>query len=124
MIRGFSLVEIVVSIGIVGVTLLALGALVHTAPLARMTHDKDIALAVASDELEGLRSGGYAALPPSGSFSNVLLSTLPASAGTLTVSAYNAKTKQVDVSVSWQDAGQAPQTVSLTTLITEIGGLP
>lgn len=122
--RGFSLVEVVISIGVVGVTLAALGALISTVPVTRATHHADIALAIAQDELGTLRSGGYAALPASGAFAHALLASLPEGAGALAVSDYNDETKEVEVSVSWHDPGQNVRTVSLTTLITETGGLP
>lgn len=124
MIRGFSLVEIVVATSIVGVTLVALGALVHAVPLARTTHDKDIALAIASDEIGALRASGYEALPGSGPFTHSLLAALPEGAGALAVSDYNDKTKQLAVTVSWQDPAGASQSVTLATLVAQTGGLP
>ncbi len=124
--RGFSLVEVIVSILIVGVMLILLLAVTHSNVLVRTAENQGIALSVARNKLEGLRSGGYAALPSSGTFPDSLISTLPALATTtLTVSVYNAKTKQVSVSVIWRDPGSsASSTVSLSTLITETGGLP
>ena len=47
--RGFTLIEVVVATGIVGATLAALAALVHTVPLARITQDRGIALAIVTD---------------------------------------------------------------------------
>lgn len=124
--RGFSLVEISVTIFIVGVMLLMLQSIVHSGVLVRISKGQGIALAVARNKLESLRVGGYAALPSNGTFSDSLMSTLPPLATTtLTVSVYNAKTKQVFVSVVWRDSGStASSTVSLSTLITETGGLP
>ena len=93
--------------------------------LARVSSNQGIALAIVRNELEILRAGGYDALPSSGSFSNELLNSLPGSAvATRVVTAYNAQTKQVSVSVEWRDAGSpASSTVSLQTLITETGGI-
>lgn len=124
--RGFSLVEVTVSILIMSVMLLLLQAVVRSSVLVRTSKNQGIALSIANNKLESLRAGGYAALPLSGSFSDNLLSTLPpAATTTLAVSAYNAKTKQVSVSVVWRDSGSAASsTVSLSTLITETGGLP
>lgn len=124
--RGFSLIEISVSIFIVGVMLLMLQSVVRSGTLVRMSKSQGIALAIARNKLENVRVDGYATLPLSGSFSDSLMSTLPPLATTtLTVSVYNAQTKQVFVSVVWRDSGAtASSTVSLSTLITQTGGLP
>ena len=123
--RGFSLVEVIVSIFIVGVMLLLLQAIIYSGVLVRTSKSQGIALAIARTELEILRAGGYAALPSSGSFSNSLLSSLPNATTTLIVNSYNEKTKQVTANVIWTDSGSATSSiVSLSTLITKTGGLP
>ncbi|MDO8231815.1 MAG: prepilin-type N-terminal cleavage/methylation domain-containing protein [bacterium] len=123
--RGFSLIEVTVTIFIVGILLLLLQAVLQSSVLVRTTKSQGIALTITRNELEILRASGYAALPPSGSFSNSLLSTVPSATTTLTVSTYNAGTKQVIVSVIWREPGSsASSTVSLSTLITHTGGLP
>ncbi|MBU6490898.1 prepilin-type N-terminal cleavage/methylation domain-containing protein [Patescibacteria group bacterium] len=123
--RGFSLIEVIVSIFIVGIMLLLLQAIIYSGVLVRTSKSQGIALAIARNELESLRAGGYAALPSSGSFSDSLLSSLPNATTTLIVKAYNEKTKQVTANVIWMDAGSAASsTVSLSTLITQTGGLP
>ena len=124
--RGFSLIEVIVSIFIVGVLLVLLQAVVRSGVLVRTAKNQGIALAVARNKLEALRAAGYAAIPANGPFYDSLLSTLPRAATTTLVSSdYNAKTKQVAVSVIWLDAGMtASSTVSLSTLITQTGGLP
>jgi len=63
-------------------------------------------------------------VPTSGPFTSGDMVTLPSGAGAIIVSDYNAKTKQVVVTVSWQKPGLAARTISLATLITEVGGLP
>lgn len=123
--RGFSLIEVTITIFIFGILLLLLQAVLQSSVLVRTTKSQGIALTIARNELEILRAGGYATLPPSGSFSNNLLSTIPSATTTLTVSTYNAATKQVTASVIWREPGSsASSTVSLTTLITHTGGLP
>lgn len=80
------------------------------------------AFRIADSKLDELRAGGYASLPESGPFSYPELVSLPQGAASTTVIVWNAKTKQVVVGVSWQ--GQdSTRYVSLTTLITEVGGL-
>lgn len=124
--RGFSLIEVTVSIFIMGVILFLLQAILQSGALTRMSKHQSVALSIAQNKIESLRAGGYATLPSSGTFSDSLISELPVTATTtLTVSVYNAETKQVSVSVVWRDPGStASSTVSLSTLITEIGGLP
>jgi prepilin-type N-terminal cleavage/methylation domain-containing protein len=121
--KGFTLLEMVFSIAIVAVILVMLGALVQTLPLIALAKNKDLALKIARNEIESLRAGGYGNLPSSGSFSNSLLSSLPSGTGTRTITVYNAETKEVLVSVSWVEQGVTTHSVSLTTLITDIGGL-
>src|ERR1035437_2031769 len=99
--RGFTLIEVVVSIFIIGVIVVASTMLLRAAQVNRVTQDEDIALKIANNEGGVLRAGGYAALPASGSFTNALLPSLPSGVATVTISSYNTKTKKADVSVSW-----------------------
>ena len=123
--RAFSLIEVVIALGIFGMLLLMLVAIGRTTPLTRISHDQDIALRIAQNELESLRGGGYGSLPMTGSFSDPLLSSLPFGGAALTVSTFGTTTKQVTVTVSWKDASaSSTQSVSLSTLITQTGGLP
>lgn len=124
--RGFSFIEVSISIFIVGVMLLMLQSVVRSGALVRISKSQGIALAIARNKLENMRVSGYAALPSSGTFSDSLMSALPPLATTtFTVSVYNEQTKQVSVSVVWKDPGStASSTVSLSTLITQAGGLP
>ncbi len=123
--RGFSLVEVIVSLFILGILLLLFQAVIRSASLVKAAGDQEIATAIARNELEGLRAAGYAALPASGSFADNLLSTLPDATTTLSVSSYTPQTKLVTVAVLWQDpASSASSTVTLSTLITKVGGLP
>lgn len=124
--RGFSLIEVTVSIFIMSVMLLMLQSIIRSNVLVQTSKNQSIALSIARNKIEGLRIGGYAALPASGSFSDSLVSTLPlAATTTLTVTTYNARTKLVSTSVLWRDKGStSSSTVSLSILLTETGGLP
>lgn len=121
---GFTLVEVLVAILVVGVLVALYGVGVMTTSLTREAAHQDVALHAASQQLGSLRMGGYTALPSSGSFSNTQVTQLPSGAGAMTISALNSKTKQVVVTVSWQEAGRGSRSVSLSTYITETGGLP
>ncbi|HEX5774659.1 MAG TPA: type II secretion system protein [Candidatus Paceibacterota bacterium] len=122
--RGFTLLEVVISIFVVGVAATLAGTLLHVVPLARHTKYEDVALKVAANEIEMFRALGYESLPASGPIANPLLAGLPQGEGETTVIDYNDDTKEVTATVSWVAAvGQATSTVALTTLITNIGGL-
>lgn len=121
--RGFALIEVTVSIFVIGIMIVASASLLHGVPASRLSRDQSIALVIAQNEIETLRANGYAALPATGSFSDTALASLSSGAGTLAVAQYDSKTKRVDVTVSWTEADASAHTVTLTTLVTEIGGL-
>ncbi|MDB5244448.1 MAG: hypothetical protein JWN18_318 [Parcubacteria group bacterium] len=106
--------------------LLLLQAVTRNNVLVRTGRYEGIALSIARNKLESVRSGGYTSVPATGSFSDSLTSSLPLGATALiTTSAFNAKTKQVTIDVSWRDSNLTSTTsVSLSTLITQVGGLP
>jgi prepilin-type N-terminal cleavage/methylation domain-containing protein len=123
--RGFSLIEITVSLFMLGVILVLSQSVLNIIPLGALAKHKDIALKIASHQLEELRSLGYENLPASGSFVNPDLMLLASSTGMHTISDYNDKTKEVSVTVSWIEPSESePYEIELKTLITEIGGLP
>jgi prepilin-type N-terminal cleavage/methylation domain-containing protein len=123
--KGFSLIEFTVSLFIIAVAIVLTGAMLHAGTLTRHVKDEDLAAKIASNEMENLRSLGYSGLPVSGTFSDPLMAALPQGAGTIIVSTYDTKTKKVQVVVSWTEAGAGTTySVPLTTLVTQVGGLP
>jgi len=123
--RGFSLIEVTVAIGIIGVMILSTSIFLQRLPVSgREVRDQDIALRIARNEVEVLRATGYDSLPASGPFSNSLLSSLASGTGIATVTTYDAKTKKVDVVVSWTGTRAIARSVSLTTLVAQNSGLP
>jgi Tfp pilus assembly protein PilV len=122
-IRGFSMLEVVISLFVVTVAILLSTAILYATSLTRHAKYEDLATKIASNELETLRGLGYAALPASNTFSDTLLASLPQSSASYTVQTYNATTKQVNVVVSWKEQG-ATVSVTLATLVTQTGGLP
>lgn len=121
---GFSLVEVVVAVAVIGMMIVTTSVLLQRLPVSgREVRDQDLALKIARNEVEILRAGGYDALPADGSFTDPLLDSLASGAASVAVSDYNDKTKQVVVSVSWQGA-LAARSVSLTTLMTQNSTLP
>jgi len=121
--RGFTLIEVLVSIFIIGIIILLSTAIVRVAPLTRHTKYQDIATKIATNEIELLRAAGYDAVPASGVFTDSVLSTIPSGSGTLTVTTFNTNTKQVTATVSWTEKGATTESVPVTTLITKVGGL-
>lgn len=121
---GFTLIEVLVAIFVIGMLVALYGVGVMTMSLSREAAHQDVALHAANQQLEVLRMGGYAALPSSGSFSSAQVSQLQSGTGAMTISTLNSETKQVVVIVSWQEGSRGSRSVSLTTFITETGGLP
>lgn len=121
---GFSLLEVLVTIFIAGLILLIYGASSNILFLSRSAKDQEIALRVANNKIEELRAVGYDALPASGGFSDSQLNLLQGSFATMTITDFNADTKQIIVTVQWQEPGSSVlRTISLPTLITKVGGL-
>ena len=122
-IRGFSLVEVLISVFILGIAAVIYVTSTNTITLTRQTRFQDIAVRVASQKLATLRAAGYANLGAGGSFSDQLLSSLPAGSASTTISVYNANMKQVTVGVSWKEVRKTERYLSETTLIVDNGGL-
>lgn len=121
--RGFLLIELLVAISIIGLSIVLFAAALNTFTLTQASAHGYTALHIAENKLESVRASGYTRAG-SGSFSDPLLSSLPGNAtGTVAVSTFNAQTKRVDVSVAWQESGYSTSTISLSTLITQTGGL-
>lgn len=121
--RGFALVEVVVSILVIGLMIVASASLLHGVPASRLTLDQSIALSIAQNKMGALRDAGYAALPASGTFSDSALASLASSTGSIATSDFSSTTKRIDVSVAWIEKDASPRSITLTTLMAQIGGL-
>lgn len=120
---GFTLIEILIALFIVSVTVVFVVVVVGTAQTTRDTTYESIAFRIADSKIDELRAGGYALLPPGGSFSDPELVNVPQGVASTSITDWNAKTKRVTVGVSWQNQNGLARFVSLTTLITQSGGL-
>ncbi len=121
--KGFTIIEVVMSLFIISVMLLVYNAAVNTLTLSTHSKNQEIALKIANNKLETLRRTQFASLPASGSFSDSLLSSLQNGQADLQMHNYNSKTMQAVVIVSWTEHGSsATHNVQLDTLITQ-GGL-
>jgi prepilin-type N-terminal cleavage/methylation domain-containing protein len=122
--KGFSFPEVMITIFVVAIVLVLYIAAANTIRILKTSKDQEIALRVANNKVEELRAGGYDNLPASGSFSSSQLSTLPNSSGTMTITDFNARTKQVQITVEWREpSNTSARNVSLVTLVTRVGGI-
>lgn len=121
--RGFTLIEMLISLFILSIATAFVAVIINTVGLTRDAAYESVALHIAQNELDTLRAAGYDQLPSSGAFSNPQLASLPQGSASTTVADWNDKTKEVTTSVSWQGVNGTPRIASLTTLITQVGGL-
>lgn len=121
--NGYSLIEILVSLGIIAVFFVLFQAAAGVSVINRDVRHQELALRIAQTKIDNLQSLSYGSLPASGSFSDPLLAGLPQGEAAVTVVDFNEKIKQVTAAVSWQEPGaRAAHSVSLVTLIGK-GGL-
>lgn len=121
---GFSLLEVIITLMIAGFALVLFQTALGKTKLIQYAKNQEIALRVASNKIEELRSGGYSALPSTGNFSDSQLNSLPNSSANMAITDFNDDTKQVIILIQWQDpASFSLKTVSLATLVTKTGGL-
>ena len=121
--HGFTLVEVLVSISVLGMMLVFFASTFSNTRLSRDVARQDIALRIIKQKMEDLRALGYNNLPVNGTFSNSLLSSLPSGVGSTTVSDFNSTLKQATVGISWNESSTTPRYLSATTLIGKVGGL-
>lgn len=121
--RGFALIEMLVALFIMSAAVAFTTIVVGTIKVTRDGAYENIAFRIADSKLDELRAGGYGALPESGSFFDPELVNVPQGTASTSVVSWNAKTKKVVTGVSWRGADGLTHVVSLTTLITEFGGL-
>lgn len=121
---GFSLLEVFITLMIAGFALVLFQTALGKTKLVQYAKNQEIALRVANNKIEELRSGGYSVLPSTGSFSDSQLNELPNSSANMAITDFNDDTKQVIILIQWQDpASFSLKTVSLATLVTKTGGL-
>jgi prepilin-type N-terminal cleavage/methylation domain-containing protein len=121
---GFSLLEVIITLMIAGFALVLFQTALGKTKLIQYAKNQEIALRVANNKIEELRSGGYSALPSTGSFSDAQLNDLPSASANMTVTDFNDDTKRIIITIQWQDPPSVSlKTVSLATLVTKTGGL-
>ena len=121
--RGFTLVEILVSLALVGLVLAVASVLVSTTELSRSARHAARAREIAESALESARAEGSVSLETR-VLADPRLAELPHGAGILTVAPYAAGLAEVTAEVSWRDSQAAEsRSFSLTTLIAQEGGI-
>ena len=121
---GFTIVELIVTIVILGIAVTGIADLYYTMEIAEVqSQHLDLATRAARSEIEDLRNNGYNALVSQGTinFTSTLPTSLPRNRqGTVVVSQPVSGLVQVDVTVTYTDYNQ-PKTVKLTSDIGVIG---
>ena len=100
---GMSIVEVLVSIAIVGSLIVLYAAAFNVSTLSRTMRSENLAYHIASKRMEELRNMDYAALPASGTFSDPLMASLTSGAGSYTRANYSTYTgmQELVVTVTW-----------------------
>ncbi len=121
--KGFGLIEVIVTLFLITVTLLLFQATANSIILNKYSRYREIALRIADQKLQDLRTTPYAELPSTGSFADPQLSSLPNGQAAITVADLNTRLKDVTVTVTWNNPnGSGTQRIRLQTYIDQ-GGL-
>jgi prepilin-type N-terminal cleavage/methylation domain-containing protein len=117
--NGFTLVELIVGLGIIAAALFSYFAVLKTVTLTRFAKHQALAYQVAVKKIEELKTLPFASLPAGGPFSESALSALPQAQANLTVADYggSASIKEITVTVGWQESAGG-KSVELKTLLT------
>ncbi len=121
---GFTLVELLVTIAVIGITTASLTSLfISIRNIQAQTTYADLATRAAAREIESLRNDNYASLTPGQSidFTSQLPSGLPrGSTGSVQVSQPAPDLRRVDVTITYNSNGKQ-RNVKLSSLIGVIG---
>ena len=121
---GFTLVELLVTIVVLGIVITSLGDLYYLMQVTEVQSQHfDIAVRAVRTEVEDLRNDGYDTLTPGSNinFTSSLPSALPSGVtGTAVVSEPTPGLRRVDVTVTYTDYGKL-QTITLSSNIGIIG---
>jgi prepilin-type N-terminal cleavage/methylation domain-containing protein len=121
--QGFTIIEIVVTLFIIGVTLILFRATANSLLLNKSDRFREIALHIADKKLQTVRTTTFASIPASGTFTDTQLSTIPNGQATMTVTDINSKLKDVSIVVTWSGPKNgSTQQVHLETYVAS-GGL-
>ncbi len=110
--KGFTLIEVLVSMLFLGCIFVLYSAALNTVLLSKKLKNENTAYHIANKQMEDLRSTALASLPSSGVISDPQLSDIPSGAGSFTVANYASFSgmKEIVVTVTWND-GSSRQVV-------------
>lgn len=121
---GFTLVELLVTIVVLGIVISSLGGLYYLMQITEVqSQHYDIAVRAARTEIEDLRNNGYNSLTPGSNinFTSSLPAALPRDKnGSVAISQPVSGLRRVDVTITYTDYGKS-QTVELSSDIGIIG---
>jgi prepilin-type N-terminal cleavage/methylation domain-containing protein len=120
---GFTLVEIIVTILVIGVAIGSLSSMfIVVRNIQTRTLYYDTAHRAAAREIESLRNDSYDALVAGQTltFTSDISTILPSRTGTAVISAPSTGIRRIDATVTYKLGGKT-QTVTLSSLIGEIG---
>lgn len=120
--KGFSLVEVIIALGLVMVTMMIFAVTLAALPLVKSSRNQNIAYHIASKKLEEMRKTSFVSLPSSGAFTDPGLAKLSSGTAALTVSNYqgNDQIKQILVTVGWIEQSKSAS-LNVETLISKNG---
>jgi len=120
-VRGFSYIEVLISLFIASIMLTVFHTVVSVGPANAYEDHRSEALTIARAELESLRTLPVESLPESGPRDFVGLSILPFGRAEVVVNEQEAGVYDVSVLVAWREStGDEEFSVMLTTLVADI----
>lgn len=121
--KGFTIVEIVITLFIIGVMLLLYQVAAMSTKHNNYSGYKETAVRIAHQEIQSLRKTPFASIPGSGSFTNSMVESLPNGSANRTITDIDDGIIGVRIEVTWTNPGETnPKTVELETKISQ-GGL-
>ena len=120
--QGFTLIDVVVALGLIAITLFCYFAVLKTVTLTRFSKHQALAYQVAIKKIEELKAVPFASLPTSGPFTDSALTALLQAQANLTVANHggSASIKEITATISWQENG-VTKNVEVKTMLTNGG---
>lgn len=120
--KGFSLIEMVVVIGIMGLALSAYAASIAAIPLLRNVRFTNLATDIAVKRMEEIKTFPWDTITGSGTMTDSTLTALPKGAGVWEITVREVNLKEVMVRVQWEEPGQSKlKRFELRTYVTKGG---